>query len=231
MSYIEIHVIVEGQTEQTFIREVLAPNLASQSIFLQAHLIGKVGHKGGAISFERAKKDIGNYLKQRPDTYISTMFDYFRIDSDWPGLERIMRQVKTGQNLTAEEKAKILENATFEQIQQAYPKFQVKKRFIPYISMHEFEALLFSNAKILADKINSPVQGINNILANHNHQPEEINNTPKNAPSKQIERLTTSYRKVFMGKVISEAIGIPTIRDKCPHFDSWLNKLENLKKR
>ena len=38
---------VEGQTEQTFIREVLAPWLAAEGIFLTARLIGKPGHKGG----------------------------------------------------------------------------------------------------------------------------------------------------------------------------------------
>jgi len=58
--------------------------------------------------------------------------------------------------------------------------------------------------------------------------PEEIDDNPTKAPSKHIEQLKPGYRKVVMGKTISEAIGIPAIREKCPHFDQWLTKLEML---
>ncbi len=37
-----------------------------------------------------------------------------------------------------------------------------------------------------------------------------------------------SYRKVAMGKAITEAIGIPSLRGKCAHFDEWLVRLEEL---
>lgn len=85
MSSIEIYIIVEGQTEQTFVRDVLAPQMKHKEIYLLPSLIGKPGQKGGNIRFDRAKTDIGNFLKQRTGTYVSTMFDYFRIDSRWPG--------------------------------------------------------------------------------------------------------------------------------------------------
>jgi hypothetical protein len=41
--------------------------------------------------------------------------------------------------------------------------------------------------------------------------------------------LKDGYRKVAMGKTISEAIGIAVIRRQCPHFNDWLTKLEQLK--
>ena len=85
MSSVEVYIVAEGQTEQTFVRDVLAPVMSHQGIYLHSALIGKPGHKGGDIRFYRAIIYIGNFLKQRPDTYISTMFDYFRIDSAWPG--------------------------------------------------------------------------------------------------------------------------------------------------
>ncbi|GAB6147257.1 DUF4276 family protein [Desulfocicer niacini] len=47
---------------------------------------------------------------------------------------------------------------------------------------------------------------------------EEINDDPEKAPSKRLEKLNAGYRKVAMGKIISEAIGIQTIRKQCPHF-------------
>ena len=112
MSSIEIYIVVEGQTERTFVRDVLAPQMAHKGIYLNPALIGKPGHKGGNIHFERAKNDIGNFLKQRTETYVSTMFDYFRIDSKWPGRAEIRQQIRNGGYLTAIQKAEILEVAT-----------------------------------------------------------------------------------------------------------------------
>ncbi|MBW8034298.1 MAG: DUF4276 family protein [Planctomycetes bacterium] len=227
MSSAEIIIVVEGQTEQTFVRDVLAPEMATKDIFLQAALIGKPGQKGGDIRFDRAKGDIGNFLKQRPDTYISTMFDYFRIESTWPGKEEVLRILGGGTSLASTDKAEKMEDATFAKIKELFPDYNIDKRFIPYIEMHEFEALLFSDASILAGQIGVRPSVIEAIL-NECGEPEEVNDGPETAPSKRLFSLCDSYRKVAMGKAISEDIGIRAIREKCPHFNEWLNKLEDL---
>jgi hypothetical protein len=221
--YIEVYIICEGPTEQTFIRDVLAPERAHKNIFLYPILIGKPGHQGGNIKFDRAKRDIGLFLKQRPDTYVSTMFDYFRLDPNWPGNEKIEGK------LTATKKAEKIETATLAAIEKLFPKLNVSQRFIPYIEMHEFEALLFSDASILADKISVPQDKID-IILKECKEPEEIDDGSDTSPSKRITKLNSSYRKVAMGKSISEAIGIQKIRGECPHFDGWLTKLEQLVK-
>jgi len=59
--------------------------------------------------------------------------------------------------------------------------------------------------------------------------PEEINDDPVKAPSKRLKELKNGYRKVAMGKTVSEAIGIQAIQKQCPHFNDWLTKLEHLK--
>ena len=99
---------------------------------------------------------------------------------------------------------------------------------VPYIEMHEFEALLFSNAEILANKTEIDVSLIQKIIDDFN-TPEEINDDPTNAPSKRLEALKKGYRKVAMGKTVSESIGIEEIRKQCSHFSKWLTTLENLK--
>lgn len=63
MNSVNIYIVVEGQTEQTFVRDVLAPQIAYKGIYLHPALIGKPGHKGGDIRFDRAKIDICNFLK------------------------------------------------------------------------------------------------------------------------------------------------------------------------
>ncbi len=133
MSNVEIYIVVEGQTEQTFVREVLAPRMAHKGIYLYPSLAGKPGHKGGN-NFDRAKKDIGSFLKQRNNTYVSTMFDYFRIDSKWPGRSEVNRKIQKGASLTAIDKAEILEVATADEIAKDFSGHDVKSRFIPYYS-------------------------------------------------------------------------------------------------
>ncbi len=224
MSRVDVYVIVEGQTEQTFVRDLLAPMLGEKGVFLNAVLLGKPGHKGGDVRFDRAKSDIGKFLKQRSDTYVSTMFDYYGINVNWPGRSNIKDSDK------AVEKAKKMEKEMLITIEKDLPRSDVKKRFIPYIAMHEFEALLFSDVNILANEIDVDPAVIARILEECG-EPEEINDDSQAAPSKRLQTLCSeNYRKAAMGKAIAEAVGIPTMREKCPHFNEWLNKLESLAK-
>ncbi len=228
MSNPEIIIVVEGPTEQTFVRDVLAPEMGCRGISLSAARIGKPGHKGGDVHFERAKNDIRTFLKQRENTYVSTMFDYFRIDVYWPGRSIVCQQIESGITLSVEQKANILESATKEKIIKLFPDCNAEERFIPYIEMHEFEALLFSDTSILAKKTGIAIADIEKILVEYGDDPEAINDDPKKAPSKRLETLKKGYKKIITGKTVSEAIGIQNIRQKCRHFDSWLKKLENL---
>ena len=52
--------------------------------------------------------------------------------------------------------------------------------------------------------------------------------SPETAPSKRIEKFNKRYKKTVTGIAIAKEIGLPTIRKKCPVFDEWLTKLENL---
>ena len=224
----EVYIVVEGATEQTFVRDVLAPYMASyKGVHLHSSIIGRPGHKGGDVRIDRAMRDIIKFLKQRTDVYVSTMFDFFRINTNWPGMEELRQKIKTGVPLSPSQKAACLENATLEYITNAFSG--AKNRFIPYIEMHEFEALLFSNADILSQNSGIPIESINSVLSGY-PGPEYINDTPEKAPSKRLTALDPAYRKVAMGKTIAKATGIDTIRQKCPHFNDWLTKLEGLRK-
>ncbi len=155
------------------------------------------------------------------------MCDYFRIDSKWPGRAEIFRQIRNGGSLTAIQKADILEAATNDEIVKVFASYNAENRFIPYIEMHEFEALLFSDADILAEETEIAVSHIREILREYNN-PEEINDDPAKTPAKRLVALKNGYRKVANGKTISEAIGIQTIRRRCAHFNNWLTRLEHL---
>ena len=107
-------------------------------------------------------------------------------------------------------------------------KFNRNQRLIPYLMLHEFEALLFSDPVELAAAIPNrelvpQLVGVMNGL-----EPEEINETPAAAPSKRILGVIPGYRKALHGLTAAKRIGLGVLRRKCPHFDSWVTKLEGL---
>ena len=173
-----VYVVVEGQTEQTFIRDILTQDLNHKKIFLFPQLIGKPGHKGGNVKWERARTDIRNLFHQhnRKNVFISTMFDFYGLDNNWPGKARIKS------NSSAHDKAALIENETLSMITDLLPNFNIQKRFIPYIEMYEFEALLFSNPAILSEKLNTKESNIDKILKECK-EPEEINDNYETTPS------------------------------------------------
>ena len=104
-----------------------------------------------------------------------------------------------------------------------------KNRFVPYVMMHEFEAMLFSDCESFGrsigyDKIIPSIQAIRDQFSN----PEDIDDSPVTAPSKRIKCLIEEYEKPLMGNVAILGIGLESIRGECPHFSAWLHKLEDL---
>nr|VFK22030.1 MAG: hypothetical protein BECKLPF1236A_GA0070988_103291 [Candidatus Kentron sp. LPFa]VFK26313.1 MAG: hypothetical protein BECKLPF1236C_GA0070990_1003321 [Candidatus Kentron sp. LPFa] len=63
----EVVVIAEGQTEEQFIKQVVAPALRPLAIYLKPRLLPK----GGAVSFDRLKRHARNtltFMKKAPIT-------------------------------------------------------------------------------------------------------------------------------------------------------------------
>lgn len=220
--YVEVIAIVEGKTEQNFVEFVLAPYLAQKNIFVKATQVSKPGQKGGDVKFSRVIKDIGNHLKQRPDTYVCTFVDYYGI-KEWPGIDVVPPQAKPVQI------AETVNAATLKGLVERYPELQCERRYIPYFAVHEFEALLFSDAEKLAAKLGVPTDCINEVL-DECGEPEAINNSRETAPSKRLDALSPSgnFKKTTTGIATAKEIGIGKMREKCPVFNAWITSLELL---
>ncbi|WP_440617104.1 DUF4276 family protein [Cysteiniphilum sp. 6C5] len=221
-NYIEVMTIVEGRTEQTFIEKVVQPYLAPKNIFIRATQVSKPGQKGGDVRFERVKQDIAIYLKQRSDIYVTTMIDYYGI-KEWPGIADI------SQNYSIQDISKHLNERTISTLCEDLPQLHITARFIPYMVMHEFEALLFSDSSILAQSLNIDEHKITKIVEAFS-TPEAINNSRETAPSKRLDGFTATgkFAKTTTGIAIAMKIGIPCIREKCFLFNEWLESIENL---
>jgi hypothetical protein len=219
--YAVVVVLVEGPTEQQFIKQVLAPYMAQRGVYLTPIILDKPGEKGGDVKFARAKNDIEKHLKQRQDTWLTLLVDYYGIRDDWPGYSDSKKQAEHTR------KAQIMNHATHEAVKKLFPKQNPDLRFIPYLSMHELEALYFSDPLCLAEKLGVQQRKIEEILEECG-EPEKINDHYTTAPSKRVVKLSDRFKKTSTGIAIAAAIGIPKMRAACPLFDNWVTTLESL---
>lgn len=217
MRTIELKILCEGPTEQNFVTKVLAPHLKDFNAFCKTSSLAP-GTQGGVVSFERLYAGIKNELgRSRAHQYVTTMIDLYKI-GDFPeaakrgaesGLERVRR------------------------IERAMAQEMGSGQFVPYIQLHEFEAL------VLVDVAEIPAQfpdgeADTGLVTLHKsiagQRPEEIDDGKETAPSKRIIRAIPRYahRKATAGPSIAGAIGLERLRAACPHFGDWLSRLEKL---
>jgi hypothetical protein len=228
MARLFIH--VEGQSEESFVNEILRDHLMTEGYeSVSARIIGNARlrrRRGGVRSWATVRRDIVNHLREDPGCVATTMVDFYGLpqigEGAWPG-----RDGTGGGPL--ERKASRVENALLESIVgEMGPKFN-PSRFVPFIVMHEFEGLLFSDCKAFCRGIGRPeMQEKFTRIRNDFGTPEHINDSPDTAPSKRVEALIPDYEKPFRGTLAVLEIGLDAIRAQCQHFASWLTKLESL---
>jgi hypothetical protein len=217
-----VHIICEGQTEETFVNEVLAPHLARFDVFPSASLVGKPGHKGGHVSTARMTSDILLRLRGDKTAWCTTFFDFYGLDSKFVGKDEAVSKS------SYQDKARIIEEALSKHIRGRTDE-NVIRRFFPYIQMYEFEGLLFSDpVKMAAGLYVEELEADFVAIRNHFGTPEEINDSRVTAPSKRILELMPVYEKPLYGSLAAIEVGIDTIRRECKRFDAWVGVLEGL---
>jgi len=224
--FVEIVALVEGLTEKIFLADLIVPHLAQRGVYLTPIVISKPGQKGGDVRFARVRDDIELHLKQRPDTYLTLFVDFYGIRSDWPGLVEAKAQKAHG-NKAHGNKAATIHSATQAEVERLFGEYGVYRRFLPYISMHEFEALLYSDPQTLAEQLGVAQAKIDAILAECG-EPEAIDDSPETAPSKRLATLSARFKKTSTGIAVARAIGLPVMRQQCPLFNGWLTTIEDL---
>jgi len=213
---IELRVLCEGATEQGFVTQVLGPHLRAFDVYPQAESLarGRSGVVSFKILYEAIKRDVG---RSRNHQYVTTMIDLYGL-TQYPGVER-----QPGES--------VLDRVT--RIETNMATALPNDRFIPYIQVHEFEALVFVDLDALLPQF---PDGEADAVAAHlkqqvgNAAPEEINDGKLTAPSKRLIGEIPAYRymKSIAGPAIAARIGLPALRAVCPHFNAWVTRLEGL---
>ncbi|MBI2091808.1 MAG: DUF4276 family protein [Deltaproteobacteria bacterium] len=221
---------VEGQTEETFVNEILAPHLYGCGYSkVSARLVGNArqrDRRGGIRGWSTVRDDILIHLKEDTGCVATTMVDYYGLPQvgakAWPG------RAAAG-SLPFVKKAITVQDALLADIRAGLGNKFHPTRFVPYVMMHEFEGLLFSDCGRFGRGIGRPdLIGRFQQIRDAFNDPEEINDSPNTAPSKRVEVLVPGYQKPFLGALAAVEIGLDAIRAECPYFRKWLESLESV---
>lgn len=227
MNTVIINILCEGQTEERFVSKVMKPYLKDYGIVLKPRILltsKKKNQRGGMINYSQAKRDVENWISENRNRksethYYTTMFDFYALPSDFPCMDEIEKYTDAYGKVSAVERAMA-------------EKFQVSN-FVPYIQLHEFEALLFSDISKIVDRFpkqERTITKLQKVLDDCNGNPELVNTGRETAPSKRIATLVEEgrkykYHKVQDGVNIACRIGIDVMMNKCKHFKEWIDKL------
>lgn len=211
---LKIH--AEGDTEKRFVDRVLRSYLISLGFIVKVQTNQtNATHFGGLSTYAQFRKNTLRLRGHEP-CLISTMIDLYQFPSDFPGKD----EAESRKN--SEEKVLFLEQKLKEDLQELSPNF------IPYIQLHEFEALLFSSVDAINRNLQNATPSTLSKLEAVLHtfgEPEKIDT--QKGPSVYLKEIYDDrYQKIYHGIPIAEQIGLEAIREACPHFDNWLKKLE-----
>lgn len=212
-----VYIYCEGPTEESFINEILYPyffniGIAVYPIICTTKRTAAKKYKGGVSDYAKIKKELTMLCKQHKNEYVTTMFDYYAMPDNTPGIDCAEPDVH--------ERIKRIEQTIDADIAQRNCNF--------HFMLHEFEAILFSNPDsfaLIADE--DVVNSIREIRESY-PTPEHINNSPETAPSKRLEVLIPNYPKIKNGTLLSKNMGIDVIMNQCPHFKSWIESIVTL---
>ena len=211
-----LYIIVEGQTEQEFVRDTIAPYFYDLGFYdIRPFLIrtSQIG-RGGFVNYQHLKNDAIRLLEHEHEIIVTMFVDYFRIPTSLPKYNECKNK-----KIDIIKKVKCLEKSIGHDIS--------NRRFIPYIQLHEFEALLFSSNKGFEYCYDKNLYEKTQNIVDKYENPELINDNPKIAPSKRLLKIIPTYDKVLDGNLIAIEIGISTILSKCPRFRNWITQITN----
>ncbi len=205
----KVLILVEGYAEEKFVNAVLKPHFEPKGIFVIPRNLKGVG------KYTIIRDEVNRLLKDSSARLVTTMIDLYRIPSDFPQKYTLAKTHKGVQKVI------ILEDGFKQDID--------RENFLPYLQLHEFEALLFSDVSMFSKlkDVGSKIKFFEKVVQEIEN-PEDINDVPNTSPAERIKRILPHYIKDISGIIVAQHIGLEKMREKCPHFHEWIKKIELL---
>lgn len=218
---IRLAISVEGQTEERFVKDVLAPHLAGFRIWATPVIVATsrsaagTKAKGGGINLDRVASELHSLLFGHRDGFVTSLYDFYGFRDRQPGEDVAALELRIAQRLGS------------------------PRNLIPYVQLHEFEGLLLSDPATVAAYFEAPA--LATLIASavsRAGSPEHVNDGPNTAPSKRLEEWTreharprlhyTARTKLRHAPRLAGYLKLPVIRAACARFDDWVSRLERL---
>ncbi|OAV75525.1 hypothetical protein Barb7_00844 [Bacteroidales bacterium Barb7] len=227
VSQVIVNVLCEGKTEESFAKIVLKKYLEGFGIAVKSRILftnKKKNAKGGLISYAQVKNDIQSWISEHKKEayeahYYTTMFDLYALPNDFPGYEAAFQLHDCYQRVL--------------KLEEEFAKdVNLSGCFIPYIQLHEFEALVFCGLDYLLidyPNMTKQIENLKKVVKDYSDNTEKINGSSHTAPSKRIiKELQQSYNydKSHSGVYVTDKVGIEELKAKCSHFNNWTERLK-----
>lgn len=218
-----LHLLVEGQTEETIVKDTVAPYLEDMGWYVDCSVVktkrpaSGPAHRGGVSCWAHIERDVRLLLQDSSIAVLTTLLDYYAFPADAPG----MAGRPNGDAATK-----------VEHVERAMEAAIGDERFLANLVVHEIEAWVFAACEQLGSLCDDVA------LARRLRQdvdkaggPELVNDGPSTAPSKRLLRYRRDYVKTLHGPLAIDDLGLPKLREQCPHLDQWFAKLEDASQR
>jgi hypothetical protein len=213
--------LVEGQSEEIFVKQTLTPFLAERGVYVRPPILlwtkrmpSGGGFRGGGSNWNQIRKNL-RPLTYDTNAWVTTLLDFYGLPEDFPGYQDAHARTHPREKVVA--------------LQASFATEIGHLRFIPFLALHEFEAWLFCSPETVAEHFGSAgLAGKVRKAVEEAGEPELINLGEHTHPKARLQRMGSGYKETSDGPTLMEKIGIPAIRGACPHFASWLDRLELL---
>jgi hypothetical protein len=220
-----LYVLVEGDTELAFVKRLLEPHLNERLVWTYPFIVAtkrdrrtraKLGRGGG--HWKHWQRDLKKLIEEHgADARFTTLFDLYGLPEDFPEISIHRAERDTAKRVEA--------------LEAAMAAAVGDPRFLPYLQRHEFEAFVLAAldrlpAFLQDDADRAGVEALRASLGTA--KPEDVNDGKETAPSKRLAAQIPGYRKVTLGPLAVEALGLAALREKCPRFNAWVRQLETL---
>ena len=203
---IRVAIAVEGSTEEAFVKKILHDYLLVEKC-VEVRSIPLHGN----ITVQRLALYMANLFWE--SDFVTSLVDFYGFkDKGEKTIEELEESI-------SDEVVKKIHRSNLDQ-----------RRIFPYIQQYEFEGLLFSNVQSFRQVPMIDEECLTSLsqIRRQFETPEDINDNSLTAPSKRITALIPTYHKVLHGPLVAGETGLDSIRNECPRFCNWLNRLESL---
>lgn len=224
-----LNILCEGVTEELFVKRVLKEHLSAQGVIVKAQLLltnSKLNARGGILSYQQVKGDLQRWVKvnagkKNEEHYYTTMIDLYALPDDFPEYKEAVKVMDVYQRVR--------------KLEEGFGNDMNMSDFIPYIQLHEYEALVFCGLEFLPEYYPQSAQAVKKlqkVLEQFSGNPEKIDSGRTTVPSKRLGDALSAvhyhYEKTRVGVEIALRVGLPALRERCRHFDAWIQRLEQI---